>query len=103
MNPMLTALLEFNQSFEIPKLDAPGLGPEDLAALRVKLLREEVEEYAQALADGDLVEVLDALAVTCAGHGFHTDDAPYDRVQFQKVRIQRVLSRQFFYNSCTQI
>lgn len=62
MNPMLTALLEFNQAFEIPKLDAPGLGPEDLAELRVKLLREEVEEYAQALADGDLVEVLDALA-----------------------------------------
>jgi len=62
MNPMLTALLEFNQSFEIPKLDAPGLGPDDLAELRVKLLREEVEEYAQALADGDLVEVLDALA-----------------------------------------
>ena len=62
MNPMLTALLEFNQAFEIPKLDAPGLGPDDLAELRVKLLREEVEEYAQALADGDLVEVLDALA-----------------------------------------
>ena len=58
MNPMLTALLEFNQAFEIPKLDAPGLGPDDLAELRVKLLREEVEEYAQALADGDLVEVM---------------------------------------------
>lgn len=62
MNPMLTALLEFNQAFEIPTLETPGLGPEDLAALRIKLLREEVEEYAQAVADGDLVEVLDALA-----------------------------------------
>ena len=62
MNPMLTALLEFNQAFEIPTLDPPGLGTEDLAALRIKLLREEVEEYAQAVADGDLVEVLDALA-----------------------------------------
>lgn len=62
MNPMLTALLEFNQAFEIPTLDTPGLGTEELAALRIKLLREEVEEYAQAVADGDLVEVLDALA-----------------------------------------
>ncbi len=62
MNPMLAALLEFNEAFEIPKMEAPGLGPDDLAELRVKLLREEVEEYAQALADGDLVEVLDALA-----------------------------------------
>jgi predicted HAD superfamily Cof-like phosphohydrolase len=62
MNPMLTALLEFNQAFDIPTLETPGLGPEDLAALRIKLLREEVEEYAQAVADGDLVEVLDALA-----------------------------------------
>ena len=62
MNPMVTSLLEFNEAFDIPKLDAPGLGPEDMIELRIKLLKEEVEEYAEAARAGDMVEVLDALA-----------------------------------------
>ena len=62
MNPMVASLLEFNKAFEIPKLDAPGLSPEDMIELRIKLLREEVEEYAEAARAGDMVEVLDALA-----------------------------------------
>jgi predicted HAD superfamily Cof-like phosphohydrolase len=33
-----------------------------LIELRIKLLREEVEEYAEAARAGDLVEVIDALA-----------------------------------------
>ena len=59
---MVTSLLEFNEAFDIPKLDAPGLSPEDMIELRIKLLREEVEEYAEAARAGDMVEVLDALA-----------------------------------------
>jgi len=59
---MVASLLEFNKAFEIPKLDAPGLSPEDMIELRIKLLREEVEEYAEAARAGDMVEVLDALA-----------------------------------------
>ena len=62
MNPIVRSLLEFNQAFEIPKLDQPGLGPEELIELRIKLLSEEVQEYAEAARAGDLVEVLDALA-----------------------------------------
>ena len=62
MNPIVKSLLEFNQAFEIPKLDQPGLGPSDLIELRIKLLTEEVQEYAEAARAGDLVEVLDALA-----------------------------------------
>ena len=62
MNPMVASLLEFNEAFEIPKLDTPGLSPEDMIELRIKLLREEVEEYAEAARAGDMVEVLDALA-----------------------------------------
>ena len=62
MNPMVASLLELNKAFEIPKLDAPGLSPEDMIELRIKLLREEVEEYAEAARAGDMVEVLDALA-----------------------------------------
>ena len=62
MNPMVASLLEFNEAFEIPKLDTPGLSPEDMIELRIKLLREEVEEYAEAARAGDMIEVLDALA-----------------------------------------
>ena len=62
MNPLVKSLLEFNEAFEIPKLDSPGLGAEEMIELRIKLLREEVEEYAKAARAGDLVEVLDALA-----------------------------------------
>lgn len=62
MNPLVTSLLEFNQAFDIPKLDSPDIGSEELIELRIKLLKEEVEEYAEAARAGDLVEVLDALA-----------------------------------------
>jgi predicted HAD superfamily Cof-like phosphohydrolase len=62
MNPIVASLLEFNQAFDIPKLDSPDIGPEELIELRIKLLREEVEEYAEAARAGDLVEVIDALA-----------------------------------------
>ena len=62
MNPIVKALLEFNEYFEIPKLDGPGLGHDELIELRIKLLTEEVQEYAEAARSGDLVEVLDALA-----------------------------------------
>ena len=62
MNPIVASLLEFNQAFEIPKLESPGLGTDELIELRIKLLTEEVQEYAEAARSGDLVEVLDALA-----------------------------------------
>ena len=62
MNPIVASLLEFNHAFEIPKLESPGLSSKEMIELRIKLLREEVEEYAEAALSGDLVEVLDALA-----------------------------------------
>ena len=75
MNPIVASLLEFNQAFEIPKLDAPGLGPDELIELRIKLLTEEVQEYAEAARAGDLVEVLDALADICL---LYTSPSPRD-------------------------
>lgn len=62
MNPIVKSLLEFNEAFEIPYLAEPGLSSDELIELRIKLLSEEVEEYAEAARTGDLVEVLDALA-----------------------------------------
>ena len=63
MNPIVKSLLEFNEAFEIPKLDSPGLGTDEMIELRIKLLREEVEEYAEAARAGDMVEVLDPIEV----------------------------------------
>lgn len=88
MNPIVKSLLEFNEAFEIPKLEQPGLGPNELIELRIKLLTEEVEEYAEAARSGDLVEVLDALADigyilagTIINHGMqHIFDAAFDEV-----------------------
>mgnify|MGYP001272484052 FL=1 len=62
MNPIVTSLLEFNQAFDIPRLEQPGLSDADLIELRIKLLTEEVQEYAEAARAGDMVEILDALA-----------------------------------------
>ena len=84
MNPILTALTECNRAFESPRLETPGLGPEELAELRIRLLEEEVREYAEAVRAGDLVEILDALgdiayilAGTVLNHGMQDvfDDA----------------------------
>ena len=46
MNPIIKSLLEFNNAFDIPKLTHPNIGPSDLIELRIKLLEEEVKEYA---------------------------------------------------------
>ena len=62
MNPIIKSLLEFNDAFDIPKLTRPNIGPSDLIELRIKLLEEEVKEYADAARAGDLIEILDALA-----------------------------------------
>ena len=55
MNPIVKSLLEFNEAFEIPTLDNPGLSNSELIELRIKLLSEEVEEYAEAARAGDMV------------------------------------------------
>ena len=47
MNHLISSLLEFNKAFDIPKLDTPDIGEDDLIELRIKLLQEEVAEYAK--------------------------------------------------------
>ena len=75
---------EFNQAFDIPFSRTPTLGSDEMAELRIRLLEEEVAEYAAAVRSGDLAEVLDALgdityilAGTILNHGLKEviDDA----------------------------
>lgn len=58
------AVSAFHRAFRLPRRRTPGLDdvPESLLALRVRLLREEVEEFAEAAQHGDLVAMADALA-----------------------------------------
>jgi predicted HAD superfamily Cof-like phosphohydrolase len=53
----------FHAVFGLPRNDTPTADvPADLAALRVRLLAEEVDEFAAATDDRDIVGIADALA-----------------------------------------
>ena len=77
-------LIEFNNAFGIDYSGKPLIGDEEMSELRIRLLEEEVAEYAEAVRNNDLVEVLDALgdiayilAGTILNHGLQgvIDDA----------------------------
>lgn len=56
------ALWEFHSAFDLTRSEVPGLPDQKTRELRVKLLREEWEEYLEGEADDDIVEIADALA-----------------------------------------
>ncbi len=51
----------FHETYGLSVKDAPDISDAKTNALRVSLLAEELEELQEALAAGDMVEVLDAL------------------------------------------
>lgn len=59
----MLAVSEFHRVFRLRRQARPdpAIRPE-LARLRVALLREEVDEFARATEDGDIVGIADALA-----------------------------------------
>ncbi|PHI21937.1 hypothetical protein CEQ90_01225 [Lewinellaceae bacterium SD302] len=58
----LNDVAEFHRTFHLPVEETPLIPAEDRCRLRVNLLREELRELEEAIADNDLVEVADALA-----------------------------------------
>lgn len=58
----LNQVAEFHRTFSAPILDTPQLISQERANLRVNLLQEELNEMKQAIADGNITEVADALA-----------------------------------------
>jgi predicted HAD superfamily Cof-like phosphohydrolase len=59
----LQAAIAFHKAFNLPRQAAPNIEIEDsLANLRVALLKEEVNEFIEAVGDSDLVGIADALA-----------------------------------------
>jgi predicted HAD superfamily Cof-like phosphohydrolase len=60
---ILLAVAAFHSAFGLPFHNLPTIDvPADLGALRVRLLAEEVDEFAHAVAARDLVGIADALA-----------------------------------------
>ena len=57
----LNGVARFHKTFDMPVLSDPVIPDADRCKLRVNLLREELQELEDAIADNDLVEVADAL------------------------------------------
>jgi predicted HAD superfamily Cof-like phosphohydrolase len=59
----MMSVARFHEAFNLPRLACPSAEvPEELARLRVDLLAEEADEFADAAARRDLVAIADALA-----------------------------------------
>ncbi len=61
MDKTLKAVQAFHEAFDLPVRDEADISDEKTNLLRINLLAEELEELKEALTDGDMVEVLDAL------------------------------------------
>ena len=57
----LNQVADFHRTFKAPILETPQIPAEQRCELRVSLLQEELDELSQAIKDGDLVEIADAL------------------------------------------
>jgi len=62
MGNYLQSVKEFHKTFKAPILDTPQIPSIDRCELRVSLLQEELNELSDAIKDGDLIEIADALA-----------------------------------------
>ena len=57
----LEQVQEFHETYGLPVESKPNISNEKTNALRINLLAEELDELKEALEEGDLIEVLDAL------------------------------------------
>lgn len=53
---------QFHNAFDIPHYASPSLPAEERRLMRIRILREEFEEYLAAEHEDDIVEIADALA-----------------------------------------
>jgi len=61
MTDTLKCVQEFHESFDLPVKVQPDISDAKTNLLRINLLAEELDELKQALEQGNVVEVLDAL------------------------------------------
>jgi predicted HAD superfamily Cof-like phosphohydrolase len=58
----LNQVSEFHKTFNAPILETPQIPSKQRCELRINLLQEELNELKQAIENGDIVQVADALA-----------------------------------------
>lgn len=58
----LADVAEFHRTFNLPVVERPAIPDADRCRLRINLLREELKELEEAIAQNDLVECADAFA-----------------------------------------
>jgi predicted HAD superfamily Cof-like phosphohydrolase len=85
---MFLRVAEFHRAFGHPVAATPELPEQAVRDLRIKLIREELNEYCTAFENNDRVEMADALADllyvlagTAVSYGFAPDEpieSPYD-------------------------
>jgi predicted HAD superfamily Cof-like phosphohydrolase len=89
MKKYTDAVALFHDTFKVEQADSPTLVPENDFLLRHKLMNEENQEYLEACATNDLVEVADALGdqlyILCGTilkHGLqHKIEEVFDEIQ----------------------
>ena len=57
----LNQVADFHRTFQHPIKEQPGIPSPKRCELRVALIAEELDELKQAISDGDMVEIADAL------------------------------------------
>ena len=62
MNREQKLVQEWHEKFEVPVGKSPRVVDKSVMSLRVSLIQEELNEFAKAGSDGDIVKVADALA-----------------------------------------
>ena len=60
-NNTLDMVKKFHETYGLPVKETPDISDKKTNQLRINLLAEELDELKEALADGNIVEVLDAL------------------------------------------
>ena len=58
---MIRQVTQFNESFGVEINTLPTHLDEETSALGIRLMREEVDEYEEAIENDDMVEIADAL------------------------------------------
>ena len=89
MKTQISQVLEFQKAFGQVVNETPQLIDKELAGLRFDLMKEENEEYLEAVLENDLVEVADALGdqlyILCGtilSHGMqHIIERVFDEIQ----------------------
>lgn len=82
MEKAFQQLWDFHEAFNLSRSTTPHIPEQKVRDLRMRLVREEMQELEEAEADNDLVEIADALAdiiYVCIGHAV-SYGIPMDKV-----------------------